>query len=184
MHGIGRTSPLRRHRVSNRTRRSAILALVVAITLGLTATSAGAVGDWDPADVEGRYDFRWVGATYTRSDRVKLTVVFYPGFRVSALPHHGLLPGVMFSIDEFFQGWFTRNRRGGVKFGYADTASDCCTYYPVTEVDRLTLRVRFVPVDEGPPGLQIRGVSQWAGRHGPLDRTGWLRLEPLFHRGR
>jgi hypothetical protein len=159
-----------------RASRLRILVLAIGFVLALPAVSAQAVGDWDPPDVEGRYDFRWIGATYTRSGRVKLTVSFYPGFRIRSLPYRGIIPGVTVDVDEFFTGWFTRNRKGGVKFGYADLGSSCCRYYPVTVLDGRTLRVRFEPANEGPPGFPMRGISVWGGRHGPRDRTSLIRL--------
>ena len=54
------------------------------------------------------------------------------GFRIRSLPYRGIRPGVTVETDEHFTGWFTRNRKGGVKFGYADLGSSCCHYYPVT----------------------------------------------------
>jgi hypothetical protein len=160
-------------------RRLLVVFVLAASMLVSLAPAATAVGDWDRSDVNGRYDFRWIGATYTRSGRVKLTVSFYPGFRLRDLPRRGVIPGVTVDIDEFFTGWFTRNRSGGVKFGYADLGSNCCRYYPVAILGPRTLRVRFVPVNEGQPGFPMRGVSVWGGRHGPRDWTSRIRLRGI-----
>jgi hypothetical protein len=139
-------------------------------------TAAHAVGDWDPNDVRGRYDFRWIGASYTPTGDITLTVVFYRGFHSAALPLRTVRPGVSFSIDKYFTGWFNRTRRGGVIFRYADLGSSCCLHYPVRRLNAFTLRVRFEPINEGNPGIRIRGSSQWRWVRGPHDWTGQLAL--------
>ena len=40
----------------------------------------GSSGTWDPNDVKGRFDFRWVGAAYTAAGAIHLTVSFYAGY--------------------------------------------------------------------------------------------------------
>ena len=59
--------------------RRVAFSLVLVLSL-LIPLHARAVGVWDPNDVRGPYDLRWVGATNTSSGRVKLTVTFYAGF--------------------------------------------------------------------------------------------------------
>lgn len=43
----------------------------------LFPTPAAAAGDWDPDDVRGPFDLRWVGAAYTSSGNIRLTYTFY-----------------------------------------------------------------------------------------------------------
>jgi hypothetical protein len=173
-----------RHRpgpTSGRWGRPTRLILTVVLCVGgvLALTGqAGATGDWDPDDVRGRYDFRWIGASYTPSGDITLTVVFYRGFRVAALPLRSARPGVSFSIDKNFAGLFNRTRRGGVVFRYVDLGSSCCVRYPVEKLNAVTLRVRFEPVNEGNPGIRIRGSSRWRWARGPHDWTGQLALGP------
>ena len=154
-----------------------ILAIVLCIGGSMALPGrAGAAGDWDPDDVRGRYDFRWIGANYTPNGDIKLTVVFYGGFHAAALPLRTVRPGVSFSIDKYFTGWFNRNRHGGVVFRYADLGSSCCHRYPVERLNAVTLRVQFEPVNEGNPGIRIRGSSRWRWARGPHDWTGQLAL--------
>jgi hypothetical protein len=153
--------------------RGSIVTLVVTATALLASpTRALAVSDWDPDDVRGGFDLRWFGATYVENGDISLVVSFYPGFHRSDLPRkgEGQAPGVWFDIDEYFTGWFYRHD-GGVRFGYGDLGSTCCLSFPVRIVSPLVLRVRFPAIDEGQPGIPIRGESRWRWRHGPHDWT-------------
>lgn len=156
------------------------VALVLALAWSMTsALPAGAVGDWDPDDVRGRFDLRWIGAGYTADGDIRLTASFYPGFRIWDLPrkHESFIPGVWFDIDTYFTGWFFRHD-GRVRFAYGDTGSNCCLKMGARIVDPFVLRVTFPPFDEAEAGIPIRGHSRWGGLKGPHDWTGILRLPP------
>jgi hypothetical protein len=163
------------HRVE-RGRHALALILATATLLGIQ-TPARAAGDWDPNDVRGGFDLRWIAATTTDTGRIRLTVSFYPGFRRADLPRgrERFMPGVWVKIDDHFTGWFSR-KNGRLWFRFGDTGSSCCTVYRARTVDPLTLRATFRPVDEGKPGIPIRGHSRWKWPRGPHDWTGTLHL--------
>jgi len=66
-------------------RRVVFLAVILLSTVAF-ATPAAAAGDWDPDDVEGPLDLRWVGGSFTAAGNLRLTVSFYDGFTPSVLP--------------------------------------------------------------------------------------------------
>jgi hypothetical protein len=85
-----------------------------------------AVSDFDADDVEGPLDLRWVGASLTQDGEFRVTIPFYDGFRVSALPkvRHGLLRGrghVFVDLTEFISGVYVR-RQGKIVFLYETSA--------------------------------------------------------------
>jgi hypothetical protein len=159
-----------------RGRRGLAVVLATATLLGI-GTPARAVSDRDPNDVRGGFDLRWIAATTTDAGRIRLTVSFYPGFRRADLPRgrEWFMPGVWFKVDEAFTGWFFRGK-GRLWFRFGDTGSSCCTTYGATNIDPLTLRATFRPLDEGKPGIPIRGHSRWKWPKGPHDWTGTLHL--------
>jgi hypothetical protein len=152
--------------------RRAVFLLVLALTL-LIPAQAQAVGVWDPNDVQGPFDLRWVGATHTSTGRIKLTVTFYAGFSADKLPDREIFnPGVWVELDDYMTGFFWVNRRGDVVLSYGDTASGCCYHAPVAQPAPRTLVARYRPFDEGEPGFVIRGWSQWRlGENRVRDRT-------------
>jgi hypothetical protein len=168
------------HDIRSVRRRVGVVALSLALVWSVSgAPPAKADSDWDPDDVSGRFDLRWIGAIYRDEDTVSLTVSFYPGFRIADLPggRDPISPGVWFDIDAFMTGWFSRSD-GTVRFRYGDTASACCQVRHVRVVTPTVLRVVFPVVDEGDPGISIRGHSRWGRARGPHDWTGRLRLPP------
>jgi hypothetical protein len=115
-------------------RRTAVgLLLVLAVTLA-TAGPVNAVSDFDADDVEGPLDLRWVGASLTQDGEFQVTISFYDGFRVSALPkvRHGLPRGrghVFVDLTEFISGVYVR-RHGKIVFFYGDFGSNCGLDFP------------------------------------------------------
>jgi hypothetical protein len=115
-------------------RRTAVgVSLVLAITLATTGP-ASAASDFDPDDVVGPLDLRWVGAWLTQGDEFRITIAFYDGFRVSALPkvRHGRLLGrsrVSVDLTGFITGLYVR-RHGKVVFLYGDLGSNCGLDFP------------------------------------------------------
>jgi hypothetical protein len=159
-----------------------VVAGMVVAALAIQALPAGAASDWDPNDVRGRLDLRWVAATYTADHDIRLTVALYPGFRLRDLPKKDGGSGVLWmSFDKIFTGWFVR-RHGGLAFRFGDTASSCCLTFPARRLDPLTLRTTITTGDAGDPGIRIRAKSRWGGSHGPLDWTGEVLLPPLDNR--
>ena len=94
-------------------RRTAVgVSLVLAIALAITGP-ANAASDFDPDDVEGPLDLRWVGAWLTQDGEFRITIAFYDGFRVSALPtvRHSSLRGrgqVSVDLTGYITGLYVR----------------------------------------------------------------------------
>jgi hypothetical protein len=134
-------------------RRTAVgVSLVLAITLAMTG-QASAASDFDPDDVEGPLDLRWVGAWFTHDGGFRVTIAFYDGFRVSALPklRNGGLRGkgqVLVDLTGFITGLYVR-RQGKILFLYGDFGSNCgldfargCLRARVTRSSDNVLKVR------------------------------------------
>jgi hypothetical protein len=141
-------------------RRTAVgVSLVLAITLAMTGP-ASAESDSDPDDVEGPLDLRWVGAWLTQDGEFRITIAFYDGFRVSALPkvRNGGLRGrsrVSVDLTEFIIGLYVR-RNGKILFLYGDFGSSCGLDFPrgclrarVTRSSDNVLRVRDAAFCDG-----------------------------------
>lgn len=142
----------------------------------LAAPSAGAAEVGDPNDVRGPFDFRWISAVDAPDDRIKLTARFYAPFRDWRIQNQDLSTGIQFQID-FLTGWFQRNRAGRLVFKYGDPGGPCCVTYRVVVLGARTLTVRPHRVDEGDPGVPIRGMSIWRRGEGQIiDRTDRIRL--------
>ena len=115
-------------------RRTAVgVSLVLAMILA-TAGSVNAASDFDPDDVEGQLDLRWVGAWLTQDGKFRVTISFYDGFRVSALPkvRNGLLRGrghVFVDLTTFVSGVYVRGH-GRIVFFYGDFGSNCGADFP------------------------------------------------------
>jgi hypothetical protein len=115
-------------------RRTAVgVSLVLAVTLATTGP-VNAASDFDPDDVEGPLDLRWIGAWFTHDDEFRVTISFYDGFRVSALPKvrrhwlHGR-GQVWVDITSAISGTYVR-RHGGIVFFYGDFGSACGLAFP------------------------------------------------------
>jgi hypothetical protein len=110
-----------------------VVSFVVALILA-ASVPVNAVSDFDADDVEGPLDLRWVGASLTHDGEFRVTISFYDGFRVSALPkvRHGLLRGrghVFVDLTEFISGVYVR-RHGKIVFFYGDFGSSCGADFP------------------------------------------------------
>jgi hypothetical protein len=149
------------------------------ISVLLTGAPALAASDWDPDDVNGPLDMRWVAARFVPHDRFKLTVSFYPSFRPSALPRQkSFSRGVAVILTDYLNGLFRHRRDGRIVFVYGDFASSCCSVANVRRPFRDVLRVVF-PTVHDPADLtyRVRPTSTWYD-HGERvrDRTSWLNL--------
>jgi hypothetical protein len=150
--------------------------LIVASLL-LTGAPALAESAWDPADVEGPLDIRWIGARFAPHDRFKLTLSFYSDFRASALSKtRSFRRGVAVTLTDYLNGLFRHRRDGRIVFIYGDFASTCCLVAPVRRPSVDVLKVVF-PTVHDPADLtyRVRATSTWR-HHSVVDRTRWLNL--------
>jgi len=138
--------------------RIPLLLAVACLLLALTGGIARA-GVTDPGETGGPFDIRRVGAAPAGSDRIELTVRFWPGFTVASVPlgpaydrRRHVLSEVEGAPDGDFtdgaynhEGFFFR-RDGRIWFRNGEFGSSpCCWTTPVARLDRSTLRVRFIP---------------------------------------
>ena len=124
--------------------RRAIALLLIALSITALPTPASAAGRWDPEDVTGPFDLRWVGADYTSSTSLAFIVSFYEGFEVSELPWRprgGPARGIAAGVEVFieidspniwagFSGYLLRRAEGRVAFIYGDLGSACGADFP------------------------------------------------------
>jgi hypothetical protein len=174
-------------------KRSILTALVLSLVLTILPQVAHA-GVWDPPTTGGPFDIRWVEAVPTSHDRIKLTIGFWPGFTISALPKGAIYDRrqhVFVQVEGSPDGDFSNGfhyhagslfRRGGRlwlrngEFG----SSPCCWTTPVTRLDATTLRVRFIPWwvrwDEDGNDIPIRArvkTRSCVGENCVRDHTRW-----------
>ena len=158
----------------------AVAGLVLAL-LVVAAGPAGAVSDWDPADVRGPLDMRRSGASFTSGDDLRLTVSFYDDFRTWALrgPNRGVhVKLAWFHGTEFLTGAFIRQRDGRIVFRYGDPLGDALGCIDETARVRRpstnVLRVAFPIIGAT---YRVRATSKWVNAGETIkDRTGRLRL--------
>lgn len=152
--------------------------LVVAAVL-VSSAPAFAASDWDPDDVDGPLDMKWIGARFIPDDRFRLTISFYDDFRPSAIPlRHGKRNSVTVTFTDFLNGFFFRRQNERIMLFYGDFGSDCCAKAPVRQPSANVLRVTF-PTIHDPADLtyEVRARSTWQHEGETFrDRTGWLRL--------
>lgn len=149
--------------------------------LVLMAPPAVAASDWDPNDVEGPLDLRWVGATFTSNGDLRLVVSFYSGFMSSALrgPGRGVRVRMAAVQSGTVIGYFRHRRDGSIVFRYGDGASrgglGCIDETaPVVRPSVNVLRVA-VPIIDG--RYRVHVTSRWILDADPiLDRTERLDL--------
>ena len=96
--------------------------------------AGNAASDFDPDDVQGPLDLRWVGAWLTQDGEFRITIAFYDGFRVSALPtvRHSRLRGrgqVSVDLAGYITGLYVR-RHGRIVFLNGDFGSSCGLDFP------------------------------------------------------
>jgi hypothetical protein len=133
-----------------------VMALLVSLAMTI-APGVARAGVWDDGSTGGPFDIRWVGAVRTQNARIKLTVGFWPGFTVSAIPKGAAIDSrqhvdvtVQGSPDDDFPGYqhsgYFFRRDGRIWFRNGEFGSSpCCWTNPVTRIDPYTLRVRFTP---------------------------------------
>jgi hypothetical protein len=156
-----------------------LIGSLVVTSLLLTGAPALAESAWDPADVEGPLDMRWVGARFAPHDRFKLTISFYSDFRASALPRtRNFRRGVTVILTDYLMGFFRHRRDGRIVFIYGDFASSCCSVARVRRPSRDVLKVVFPTVhDAADLTYRVRATSTWhQGGDDFVDRTRWLNL--------
>jgi hypothetical protein len=145
------------------------------------AVTAGASGVWDPDDVTGRFDLQWVGAAYTSSGEIHISVSFYDGFKRRFLPKAIDYPppsNVSVGLSGALAGWFLRHH-GRIVFIWGDSGSTCCERAPVRQPSSNALSVVFDPCSYvyGNEIDQTQGESYWRPRETRAkDRTGVVHL--------
>ncbi len=159
-----------------------MVGMMVAISVGgvpaaraLPATpTAVRSSAWDPNDVRGPLDLRWMGTVFTSTDGLRITVSFYDGFRVNALlgpPVRiicGFIPRVSVLSGSFFGG-FGERPSGHLAFFWG--RGDCPHHIaPVTRIGPNVLQV-VIPATHR--SYRLRARSQW---HRQTDLTAWLTL--------
>lgn len=156
--------------------------LVVCVCV-LTPTSASALSDWDPDDVAGPFDLRWVGADFTSSTSLTIVVSFYDGFRVEALPWKPWLERqVHVELGRVTEGYFARRAGGRIAFIWGNFRTNCGGTYPAScnrgIVTRPSPDVLRVTIDtrESAQWKYIVGVSTTSGPARGGDRSKYLRL--------
>ncbi|HKN45664.1 MAG TPA: hypothetical protein VJW23_17260, partial [Propionibacteriaceae bacterium] len=80
----------------------AIAGILTVAFLVLVPTPALALGDWDPDNVDGPLDFRWIGGAYTADGtQIRVILGFHDGFRPTALVarHNG--SGVLLDLTDY-----------------------------------------------------------------------------------
>jgi len=146
---------------------------------GSGAITAGAGGVWDPDDVTGRFDLRWVGAAYTSTGEIHLSVAFHDEFKRRFLPRkiddrYSHLSVGLGTVD----GWFLR-QHGRIVFIWGDFGSSCCERARVRQPSSNALSVVFDPCSYvyGNEIDQMQGESYWRPRETrATDLTGVVHL--------
>ena len=147
--------------------------------MGRTPVTAGVSGVWDADDVTGRFDLRWVGAAYTSTGEIHLSVSFHDEVKPRFLPRQ---------IDDRYShvsvglgtvdGWFLR-RHGRIVFIWGDFGSSCCERARVRRPASNVLSVVFDPCSYvyGNEIDQTQGESYWRPRETrATDLTGVVHL--------
>lgn len=158
--------------------------LTLAILVGglIVANPASAESAWDPNDVRGPLDLRWIGASFIPHDRSVVTVSFYDDFRVGALAHHRpqiTHRGVRVNLTKYFAGFFRVRSNGHIVFIYWSLGSSCCNVARVERRSRTVLRVVFPTIHDAVPGAayHVRAISMWDDHDERVrDGTRTLRL--------
>jgi hypothetical protein len=105
----------------------------IVIVVLATAAPARAASDFDANDVKEPLDLRWIGAWFTQDDDLRVTISFYDGFRVAALPTVHTLDldrrVVRVQLTGFVDGLYVR-RHGRIVLLYGDLGSTCGLDFP------------------------------------------------------
>ena len=160
--------------------------LLVVIAVFAWMPPAHAVnGVWDANDVRGRFDLRWVGASYTSSGEIHLSVSFYDGFDWRLLPRKDGRFGkpeeshVGVDLSAALTGIFFRRLDGQLAFVWGDSASACCGHAIATRPSSNVISVTFDPCSYvyGEEIEMAQGYSLWRTRNvRAVDRTGQVGL--------
>jgi hypothetical protein len=155
--------------------RRATVPLLIALSILALPSPASAASSWDPDDVRGPFDLRWVGAAFTGDRELRITVSFYEGFRREALPPASRAAmndpsQVHVWINSIIEGWFLRRPGGGITFFWGDTGSNM-GHDPVHQLapDILVVTL-FNYCDPLDPNVNLRVASKWHGRPASMDR--------------
>jgi hypothetical protein len=142
-------------------------------------------GQWDPDDVEGLFDFRWVGAAYTSAGKIHLSFSFYDAFRLRRLPtareNSDTDSHLSVWLSGALNGYFIRHG-GRVIFVWGDFGSSCCETAEVTRPGPKVFSVTFNPCGYvyGEEIELALGESYWRTQHiRARDRTGEVKLSHL-----
>jgi hypothetical protein len=155
-----------------------LIALAVAASIVLTAAPAIAGSDWDPDDVEGPFDLRWVGATFTADGRFVLEISFYEGFDARVIPHARMdRREVRVEMSEFLDGYLKRRGDGRIVLVWGDMGSSCCWRDRVRFPSPNEIRVALPIIDDDVP-YRVQAITTWTDRQDRRirDRTGIVRL--------
>jgi hypothetical protein len=155
-------------------RRFAI-ALVLPLALGWVAP-APAVAIWDPHDVRGPLDIRWVNVRGLHHGRLKVTIGFWPGFARNALPTQPFRDNAAWVNlrPDGFTGSATAQvlrRPGTLKLIHGDFGSGlCCWRSALTRIGPATFTTRILPywvreLDRTNDGLRFWGRSKVCRPH-------------------
>ena len=147
-------------------RRFAI-ALVLPLALGLmTQTPAAAI--WDPNDVRGPLDIRWVKVRELHHGHLKVTIGFWPGFDRSALPIQLFTDNAAWVsfLPRRFTGPTTAQilrRHGTLKLIHGDFGSSlCCWRSALTQIGPATFTTRILPYWVRKLDRTNAGLRYWA----------------------
>lgn len=159
-------------------RRQWLQLVGLCILILLFPTGAFAASDWDPDDVRGPFDLRWVGATYTASGDIRLTFSFYDPVptwkfpRASNIGDHGVKV-VRVHSEEY--GRIYRTRDGWLHLIWDEISPTIPQHVPVARLSPTTFRTRFFPPHPGPYVLRTLGI--WTpGDDVVVDRTDAVHL--------
>ena len=159
--------------------RSAIVLTLGLLMCALSSIPATAESAWDPDDVAGPLDVRWVGASFASPTELKIVVSFYDGFRVEALGRFTYSNRrVQVELQDYATGYFVRRPSGRIAFVWGDFASGCgavfqyCNKGVVTRPSANVLQVTIVPSFDALP-WNIHVKTFW---HAP-DGTGAVQAD-------
>ncbi len=161
-----------------------VLLVVIAVFAWMPPAHA-ANGVWDANDVRGRFDLRWVGASYTSWGEIHLTVSFYDGFDPRFLPRReDRIPvrgesKVRVDLSGALDGWFLRKENGQLVFLWGDGGSFCCAHAFATRPSSNVISVTFDPCSyvHGEGIEMAQGYSLWRTRDvRAVDLTGQIGL--------
>jgi hypothetical protein len=138
--------------------RSVTVLTLALLICALSATPSTAESAWDPDDVSGPLDVRWVGASFASPTQLNIIVSFYDGFRVEALRtiHFGGQSSawVYLQDKEESQGVFIRRPGGRIIFVWGNLHNCGGNNFPQLcergVVTRLSANVLRVVIDPSP----------------------------------